>query len=323
MRRSRLAAALGGAALALTALAVATPTTASAAPAAPAAPSACPPGSSPGTGVSRGPSGKIVRIPICRPGRATTTPTRPGDGSSGGGSGDNDGNYTICTPWAEAYPGHDPASMTPGGPGEEAYLCIRHINGAPVFGPYLPTWLAPGEEPPPSPAEVAADLLAVVEGELLDPDPVGYPAIGVAAVYDIPTFVSVANWQGEITQEDCDDATGTVCVQLTATPALTFDPGDGSEPIACEPGGTVYDPARGTPREQAEAEGACAHPYTRRTGTADRPDTWTAELTITWTVTWQQTAGGTEEGVLPDITTGSTFERVVEEVQSVGRESGG
>jgi hypothetical protein len=321
MRRSRLVTAAGAAVLGLTAFAVAAPmaSPAQAAPTAPDAPAAaCAPGQVLQHRVTRGPSGKRVTIPVCVPGG--TRPGQPnpgGPGDEGGGPADNDGNYTVCVPWSEAYPGHDPSLLTPGGPGEEAYRCIRHIDGAPVLGPYLPTWLGPDEEPPPSPDEVAADIWADVSGDLLDPDVVADPAVGQPALRTVPTFVSVANWQAGFSHNGCDQQTGTVCVTLTATPALTFDPGDGTGEIPCPDGGSVYDPAGGTPREQAE--GACAHAYEQRTGVEGRPEAWEATVTVTWTVTW---AGAGQSGTLAPIALSGGFPREVEEVQSVGRGSG-
>jgi len=320
MRPSRLVAAAGAAVLGLSAFAVAVPLAAPAlaAPASPDAPTAaCPPGQVAQQRSSRGPSGKKITITVCVPGGSTPGgPSGPGPGE-GGGPGDNDGNYTVCVPWSEANPGHDPNLLTPGEPGEEAYQCVPYINGAPVLGPYLPTWLGPGDPPPPSPAEVAADIWADVSGTLQDPRAVGYPAEGTPALLDVPSFVSVANWQDGFDQSGCDDVTGTVCVTITATPALTFDPGDGADPIPCPPGGTVYDPAAGSPREQAE--GACAHAYPRRTGVADRPAAWRAEVTVTWTVSWE---GAGQSDTLAPIALVDTFDREVEEVQSVEGDPG-
>ena len=320
MTPSRLATAVGAAVLGLTAFAVAAPlsTPAGATPASPDAPvAACPPGQVLQHRVSRGLSGKRVTIPVCVPGgRTPGNPNPGGSDDSGGGSGDNDGNYTVCTPWSEANPGHDPNLLVPGGPGEEAYQCVPHIGGRPVLGPYLPTWLGPGEDPPPTPDQVAADIWADVSGDLLDPVPDPDPAVGTPALIDVPTFVSVSNWQGAFSRSGCDEQTGTVCVTLNATPALTFDPGDGTGEIACPDGGTAYDPAGGTPREQA-GEGTCTHAYEQRTGVEGRPDAWEATVTVTWTITW---SGAGQSGTLEPISLDGGFTREVEEVQSVGRD---
>lgn len=323
MRPSRLVRVAGATLLGLTAFAVAAPLSApaQAGPATPDVPAAaCPPGQVAQQRTSRGPSGKKITITVCVPGGSSPGQPDPGGpGDQGGGGGDNDGNYTVCTPWSEANPGHDPSLLTPGGPGEEAYQCVRYINGAPVLGPYLPTWLGPDEPPPPPPDVVAADIWADVSGTLQDPSVVADPAVGEPAIRTVPSFVHVENWQPAFSESGCDDQTGTVCVTVNATPALTFDPGDGSGAIPCPDGGTAYDPEGGTPREQA-VEGACFHTYPRRTGVEGRPDAWEATVTVTWTVTW---AGAGQSGTLAPIALEDGFLREVEEVQSVGRGSGG
>lgn len=329
MRPSRLARVAGATLLGLTAFAVAAPLSgpAQAGPATPEAPTApCPPGQRLEHRVTRGPSGKRVTVPVCVAGG--TTPGRPGEdggGDEGGGSdgGDNDGTYTICTPWSEAHPGHDPSLLVPGEPGEEAYQCVPYSGGRPMLGPYLPTWLGPGEAVLPSPAEVAADVWAEVSADLPDPVVAADPAVGTPALLDVPTFVHVENWLDPYFEYGCDD-TGVVCVRLILTPALTFDPGDGTGEIACEPGGTTYDASMGNPRDVAAADGACAHAYPQRTGVPGRPEAWTGEVTVTWTVDWEPdppSAGG-GGGTLDPIPMPATFDREVEEVQSVGRRPG-
>ena len=289
--------------------------------AAPAAPTlACPPGQVPvQTTVRNRTTGKTITVTICRPGSSTPRPSQPGsDGNEGGGDYDPN-DYTVCTPWSEANPGSEPfykPENTP--PDAVAYQCVRYINGNPVFGPYIPQWFAPGAAPLPSPQQVAGELLASVQGELNDPVLATDPVVGLPALYEVPTFVAVSNWQEGFTRNQCDP-TGAICVALTATPALTFDPGDESDPVACEPGGTRFDLDGASPREQAKAEGACAYIYTKRTGVDDRPDEWPGEVTVTWSVAWEQTNGGTQQGNLADIPLTASLPRAVEDVQSVLR----
>ncbi|HMG43811.1 MAG TPA: hypothetical protein VK611_20935 [Acidimicrobiales bacterium] len=284
-----------------------------------AAPSAaCPPGQTPVTTAVRSRvTGKMVSVTICQGGSTTTGPTTPGDDGDGGGGGFDPDNYLVCNPWEQVNPGSEPWGKPEGAsPDIKAYQCVQYINGNPQYGPYIPQWLEPGEVPLPSPQEVAGDLLADVRGELLDPALVSDPAAGTPSLIDVPTFVSVSNWQEGFTRESCDP-TGAICVTLTAAPALTFDPGDGGAAVACEPGGTRFDPEGPSPREQADAEGACAHVYGLRTGVAGRPTAWEGEVTVTWSVSWAQTAGGGQTGVLADIPLAAALPREVEEVQSV------
>lgn len=287
--------------------------------AAPAAPTlACPPGQTPVTTAVRSrTTGKMIRVTICRGGTSTPTPDTPGGDGDGGGGDFDPNNYVVCNPWEEVNPGSAPWGKPEGAsPDAVAYQCVQYINGNPVYGPYIPQWLEPGQAPLPSPQEVAADLLADVQGELINPDLVSDPAEGTPAVLDVPTFVAVDNWQDGFTRNNCDP-TGAICVELTATPALTWDPGDGSETVPCEPGGTRFDPEGASPRVQAEADGACAHTYRKRTGADGRPDAWAGEVTVTWSVAWRQTNGGAQNDVLPDIPLAATLDREVEEVQSV------
>jgi hypothetical protein len=65
---------------------------------------------------------------------------------------------------------------------------------------------------------------------------------------------------------------------------------------------------------QADAPGACAYTYTRRTGVAGRPDVWTGEVIVTWTVTWR---GGGVSGTLDPIDLSTTFGQEVEENRTV------
>ncbi|HEY8543697.1 MAG TPA: hypothetical protein VIL36_01570, partial [Acidimicrobiales bacterium] len=153
---------------------------------------------------------------------------------------------------------------------------------------------------PPTPDEVAQELLVQVVTTFSKPEPVTDPALGTPAVLEVPTFVAIANWVDQVTDSDCDDVTGTVCVTLTATPRLEFDPGEpGAAVVACQGAGTRFDPDGPPPRQQAE--GACAHTYTRRTGTAGRPAHWPGEVRTIWTFEWVLN-GGEDSGTLPPVT---------------------
>src|SRR5690606_25930495 len=140
---------------------------------------------------------------------------------------------------------------------------------------------------------------------------------GRAAIVDHPTFLAVGNWTvidpAEHTR--CDDVRNVTCVSLSARPRLTFDPGDGSDPIACAGSGTVFDPGR-DPDAQADAPGACAHRYARRTGAAGRPDAWTATATVTWEISWTS-ENPDASGTFPDLSPSTTIDRPVDELQGI------
>ena len=173
----------------------------------------------------------------------------------------------------------------------------------------------PAPTSPPSPVEVAQDLWAEVEVELPAPELVVSPPPGRSAIVDQPTFLAVSNWTEIDGRRECDDVVGIVCVTLSARPRLTFDPGDGSDPIACAGSGTVFDPGR-DPDAQADAPGACAHRYARRTGAAGRPDAWTATATVTWEISWTS-ENPDASGTFPDLSLSTTIDRPVDELQGI------
>ena len=129
----------------------------------------------------------------------------------------------------------------------------------------------------------------------------------------IPTFVAVSNWQDAFSEGGCDP-TGAVCVTVTATPTLTFNPGEpGAGTKTCPPGGTRYVPGAGTPREQA-VPGTCTHAYDQRT-TGGLPD-WPGVVTVSWEITWEAD-DGSDGGAFPLIEFAADLPRGVGEIPGV------
>lgn len=162
-----------------------------------------------------------------------------------------------------------------------------------------------------------ANLAAIARGQLLgtmpQPSVSSSPPVGTASIVKVPVFVEVTNWTGVVTDSVC--AAG-LCVTVTATPALTFSPGEtGSSPIACAGSGTRYDPDGGSTESQASADGACAYAYRFRTGVDDRPAAWPGSVSVTWTITWTASTGAS--GSLPAVTRSTLLPRAVREVQTV------
>jgi hypothetical protein len=185
-----------------------------------------------------------------------------------------------------------------------------------LTGPWLSDMdIVPAPVAPPSPGEVAADLWSRVSATLPAPAPIVTPPAGLASFMDQPVFVAVSNWT-VVDDTDCDDVLGIVCVRLQAQPHLTFNPGDGGRVVTCAGAGTVYDPAGAEPIEQAEAAGACAHPYERRTDAEGRPEAWRGVVTVTWEVSWWST-NPDASGTIPDFSLSTTVARPVDEVQGV------
>jgi hypothetical protein len=164
----------------------------------------------------------------------------------------------------------------------------------------------------PTPEQVAIDIWARVRARLLDPSLVTSPATGRTAVVSVPTFVEVENWQGEISERDC--VLG-VCVTLTATPTLTFDPGEpGSSTVECAPPGTRYDPDGPPAAAQATVPGACAHAYRHRTGVHSRPDAWPGVVTVEWAVSWES---GGASGSFDPVVLSADLPRRVDEITAL------
>ncbi len=167
------------------------------------------------------------------------------------------------------------------------------------------------------PAATPGNLAALVRGQLLgtlpQPSVGSSPPVGTASIVGIPVFVEVTNWAGVVNESAC---AGGLCVTVTATPALTFTPGEtGSSTVACAGSGSRYDPGGGPLEDQASAAGACAHAYRLRTGASGRPAAWDGSVSVTWTIAWTASTGAT--GSLPSVTRSTALPRAVEEVQTV------
>src|SRR5690606_28229728 len=151
-----------------------------------------------------------------------------------------------------------------------------------------------------------------IAGTLPEPAVESSPPQGVAAIVGLPVFVHVTNWTGVVTAQECAG----FCVTVSATPALTFHPGEtGASAVDCAGAGTVYEPGAAAPDEQAAGEGACTHRYALRTGIPERPHAWSGSVSVTWTITWTATNGAS--GTLPSVTRTTVLERSVEEGQAV------
>jgi hypothetical protein len=134
-----------------------------------------------------------------------------------------------------------------------------------------------------------------------------------------PSFVSVTNWTGVVTDRECDP-TGLLCVTVTATPSLRFSPGEPDAPVVeCAGPGTRFDPA-GDPFEQVASGEACAHPYRLRTGVSGRPAEWPGEVTVVWALAWSSTSGAS--GSLEPVEKSAAVPRTVNEVQTVVESAG-
>jgi hypothetical protein len=216
------------------------------------------------------------------------------------------------------------AGFVPPPPSPDAILVfpVCYLNGEQIQSigwDTAPGWMVPGQDPPPNPAVIAAALNDRVRATLQDPVLTTSPDPGQPAVYRTPTFVAVDNWQGTQSDRGCLSGGGvTVCVAIVAEPTLTFDPGDGSDPVACEPGGTVFDESPGSAGVDAQAAPpACAHEYRQRTGVDGRPAAWPGVVTVNWDITWTVEGGGGGGGAFEPEILSAPLPRAVEEGQTV------
>jgi hypothetical protein len=229
----------------------------------------------------------------------------PGGGSSGGGN----GGAVVCY-WVNNPPIGDPTIYADYGlqyppPGVaiqwQYYECS---DGSPQDN-YRWVFSVP-------PTDTAANILVRIERGLESPRVESSPPLGTASILTVPVFISVANWSGVINESGCG---GGICVTVTATPLLTFDPGEpGSKSLACTGSGTKFNRSI-PPAQQAIQQGACAHSYKMRTGVEGRPNGWPATATVTWSIAWTSTVGQT--GVLPAVVRAVPIPRSVQEVQTV------
>lgn len=165
-----------------------------------------------------------------------------------------------------------------------------------------------------TPANLAALARGRIVGLLPQPEVSSSPQVGTNSILRVPVFVEVTNWTGVISESEC---AGGLCVTVTASPQLTFTPGEpDSSPIACAGSGSRYVPGGGDIDVQANAAGACAYAYRLRTGAqAGRPPEWPGLVSVTWTLSWTADSGAS--GSLPSVTRSTDVPRGVDEVQTV------
>ena len=165
----------------------------------------------------------------------------------------------------------------------------------------------------PTPGALAETVRGRLIGQLPQPVVESSPPAGTASIIGVPVFVTVVNWTGVVTQTEC---AGGLCVTVTATPQLTFRPGEpGAPTVQCAGAGTRFGPGAGTPEAQASSPGACTWTYTTRTGANGRPSAWPGQASVSWSISWTATTGAS--GSLAAVTRSTDVPRPVAEVQTV------
>jgi hypothetical protein len=164
-----------------------------------------------------------------------------------------------------------------------------------------------------TPGTLATIARGRLVGELPQPVVESSPPAGTASIIGVPVFVAVVNWTGVVTETEC---AGGLCVTVTATPQLTFRPGEpGAQTVQCAGSGTRFTASAGTPETQADAPGACSWTYTTRTGANGRPSAWPGQASVSWSISWTATTGAS--GALAAVTRSTDVPRPVAEVQTV------
>ena len=165
----------------------------------------------------------------------------------------------------------------------------------------------------PTPGALAETVRGRLIGQLPQPVVESSPPAGTASIIGVPAFVAVVNWTGVVTETEC---AGGLCVTVTATPQLTFRPGEpGAPTVQCAGSGTRFAPDAGTPEAQASSPGACTWTYTTRTGANGRPSAWPGQASVSWSISWTATTGAS--GSLAAVTRSTDVPRPVAEVQTV------
>jgi hypothetical protein len=161
----------------------------------------------------------------------------------------------------------------------------------------------------------AGPSLDAIARRVYDEVPLAYPSPATSPAIDLDQLTGLPTWlwvdpAGFETFQASETLAG-ITVTVTATPEhVTWDPGDGSDPIVCDGPGTPYD--HGV--DDAAQSTDCSHIY--QFVSADQPDgVYHASAAITWSVAW--TAGDWGGGTLPDATRTTTFDLTVTERQAV------
>lgn len=257
---------------------------------------------SPGQCVNYSPLGYCVDWDVPTPGGP------PSGGGGGGGSGDEVVCYWITIPDPSA---HDPSVFFDFGlapPPSGAAVVWQALECSDGLPAVQLRWVIPL-----TPGDIAGNIRGEIVGLLPQPTINSSPPFGTASIVDVPVFVEVTNWTGNVVDSAC---AGGMCVTVTATPSLTFSPGEpGAGTVSCAGSGTRYDPDGPSMEEQASADGACTHAYRLRSGVEGRPGAWAGSVSVTWTISWTSSTGAS--GTLPAVTRTTQVPRAVREVQAV------
>jgi hypothetical protein len=160
--------------------------------------------------------------------------------------------------------------------------------------------------------------LAAIARRVSDEVPLTYPAPATSPAIDGDQITGLPTWlwidPAGFETLTAERSLAGITVTVTATPRhVTWDLGDGTDPITCTGPGTPYQP--GTDRNRTSD---CSHLYQHVS--RDQPDgAYDASVTTTWTLDWTATtaAATVDGGTFPDIARTTTFSHTVTELQAV------
>lgn len=144
---------------------------------------------------------------------------------------------------------------------------------------------------------------------LVFPRPATSPAIEGEQITGLPTWLWIdpAGYRSF----DAQATLAGLTVTVTATPLqVTWELGDGSDPVVCVGPGTPYDLAVDDDAQHTD----CSHVYRYESG-GEPGGVYHASATTSWSLAWEASTG--ETGTLPDVRRTTTFDLTVTERQAV------
>jgi len=202
----------------------------------------------------------------------------------------------------------DAGNVRPSG----SYYDVTCSDGSSFPGVYVPAGSAAAAA---APVVTPGQLALQARSRLSLPAPVAGHNPAVALV-NLATWwwVTPASWR-TLSQQT---TAGPVWAKVTATPvASSWDPGDGSPPVSCAGAGVAYDPTVPLDAQSSRCTYTYVHSSAGQPQAGPDPNDrfFPVTVTVTWRVDWQG-SGGTA-GVLPALTTTSTFPLPVAERQTL------
>jgi hypothetical protein len=181
---------------------------------------------------------------------------------------------------------------------------------------YLSLFVPPAANNVPAPVVLAGSLAEKAVNQLRLPVPEVHTNPQGQALVGLSEWLWVDQRQWRTLRQRTQ--AGPVWAVVTARPmSVSWDPGDGSQPVVCAGPGTPYDPSESADAQRTD----CSYTYARssasqpQTGPNENDRFFSVTVTTSWLVSWVG-AGGTG-GTLPVMTRSSTFPLAVAEREAL------